>query len=267
MNTYLTLVLTSIAMLIIYVYSLSGDLHSFISKNNHWCQLRTYFVNVCFCSLYYSCVLQSIFRLFRVIFHQIKLLQSTQFFLLAILFQWVISFSLISLNLINHDYQHLLFLNRCWISFENTRGLLLTALIIYGCPLLTIVSIYTYIVRYIHYKTQFQQKRRTKIERDLLILKRITLFVFVVTTIGLPTILILLIWIISGILIPMAYYIQGLSMSIGLFIASICFAFISPQIQNLFNQKKQQNVRSSIMNRNYQPTHLRLSQKETDESI
>ncbi|CAF1421788.1 unnamed protein product [Adineta steineri] len=245
-NTYLSLTLTCVTMSIIYIYNLYGDLHSFVSVKDHWCQLRTYFVNVCFCSLYYSCVLQSIFRLFRVVFYKKKLLQSKQFFIIAIILQWFLSFILTLSNLFNDDYQHLPFLYRCWISFLNTRGLLLAALIIYGWPLITIVSIYTYIVRYIHQTNQIQRKKTIK--RDLLILKRITIFVLVITGIGLPTILILFILMATNKLIPMAYHIQGLSMAFGVFIASIGFAFITPQILEIFN-RKQKKHRSILIRR------------------
>lgn len=98
-----------------------------------------------------------------------------------------------------------------------------------------------------------QQKQQKSIERDLLVLKRIIIFVLVITSIGLPTVSILLIWIISGKLIPMAYPIQGLSMSIGLFIAIICFAIITPQIQEIFN-KKEQCVCSPMITRCYEET-------------
>ena len=264
-NTYTTLLLTCIAMLIVYIYNLTGDLHPFVSINNPWCQLRTYFVNISFCSLYYSCVLQSIFRLFRIVFYNIKILQSSYFFLLTIVIQWFISFVLISINLVNNDYQHLPFIYRCWITFENTHGLLFTASIIYGIPLITIVWIYTYTVRHIGQHTQLQQKREKIMQRDSLILKRITIFVFVITTSSLPTMLILFIRIGSNVFIPMAYYIQGLSMSVGLLIASVCFAFISPQIQNIFTKKQAVSMRSSITVRSNR--HSKLSQKETHETI
>jgi hypothetical protein len=111
-----------------------------------------------------------------------------------------------------------------------------------------------------------QQKRQKTIERDLLVLKRTTVFVLVVTGICLPTICILFIWMVSGKLIPMAYHIQGLSISIGVLTASICFAFITPQIQEIFN-KKEQCGRSSMVIRTYQHSSALSSQQQAEESV
>ncbi len=265
-NTYFSLSLTSISMFIIYIYNLYGDLNSFVSVNDTWCQLRAYFVNVCFCSLYYSFVLQSTFRLFRIVFYHIKLLQSYRCFTSAIILQWFLSVILILSNLLNDDYKHLPLVYRCWISYENTRGFVIAASIIYVWPLATIFFIYTYIIRHIQQTNQMQQKRQKTIERDLLVLKRTTVFVLVVTGICLPTICILFIWMVSGKLIPMAYHIQGLSISIGVLTASICFAFITPQIQEIFN-KKEQCGRSSMVIRTYQHSSALSSQQQAEESV
>jgi hypothetical protein len=260
-NTYFTLSLTCISMFIIYIYNLYGDINPLISVKDNWCQLRAYFVNVCFCALYYSCVLQSIFRLVRVVFYK---LQSSQVFLNAIILKWLLSFILILSNFLNGDYQYLPFQYRCWISFQNTRGLLLAASIIYVCPLCTILFIYIYIVRHVRQTRQLQQRRQMTIQRDLLVLKRITILVLVITLIGLPTISILFICMISGKLIPMAYHIQGLSMSIGLFIATICFAFITPQIQEMFNPK-QRCISPPLIRECYQHANTEPIQLETDD--
>jgi hypothetical protein len=257
-NTYLTLFLTCIAMLIIYVYNLYGDLSPLVSVKDSWCQLRAYLVNVCFCALYYSCVLNSIFRFFRIIFYKTKFLQSYRFITSAIILQWILSFILILFNFFNGDYQYLPLQYRCWISFQNIRGLLLAAIIIYICPLLIILFIYIYIVRYVRQKNQIQKRQLKTIQRDILVLKRITILILVITIIGLPTVAILFIWIIRRKLIPMAYQIQGLSMAIGIFIATICFAFITPQLQEIFN-RQERYVYSPIIIKSYQET----SQQET----
>lgn len=237
-NVYLSIFFTSIMMSIIYIYNLYGDLYPLIIVNDGWCQIRAYLVNVCFCSLYYSCVLKSIFRLIRIIFYKSKYLRSFFVFFNLIVFQWFISFILILWNFFNGDYQYLPKQYRCWISFENFRGLLLAATIIYICPLTIMFTIYIFIIRHVRQTNPTQQKHQKTVERDILVLKRITVFIFVVVLIGLPTVSILFIWIFTGKLIPMAYHIQGLSMAIGLFVAAISFAFISPQIQELFYSKE-----------------------------
>ena len=249
-NTYITLYFTSIMMLITYGYNLYVDWYSLGSMKDHWCELRAYLVNVCFCALYYSCVLQSIYRLIRVVYYQLRYLRSYSIVFTAILVKWSLAFLLISFNLFGDDYQYLPNHYRCWIAFENTRGLLIATGIIYICPLVTIFLIYAFILRYVH-RNHLRQRQRT-IHRDILVLKRIVIFICVIIVIGLPTVSILFIGMISGRLIPLAYHIQGLSMALGVFLATISFAGITPQIQEIF-------LRSTGIERPLSFTEARLS--------
>jgi hypothetical protein len=61
----------------------------------------------------------------------------------------------------------------------------------------------------------------------------------------------------------MAYLIQGLSMSIGLFFATICFAFITPQIQEIFQKRKQCICSPVLIIRKYQEAII----QETEELV
>lgn len=231
-NTYITLCLTSMMMLITYGYNLYVDWYSVILMKDQWCEFRTYLVNVCFCALYYSCVLQSIYRLIRVVFYRWRFLRSYSIFVKAILIKWSLAFLLISFNMFHDDYQYLSDYYRCWIAFENIRGLLIATSMIYIGPLVTIFCIYTYILR--HVRRSNLQRRPSSFHRDILVLKRIVIFICVIILIGLPTVLILFIGMSTGRLIPLAYHIQGLSMSLGVFLATISFAGITPQIREIF---------------------------------
>ncbi len=73
--------------------------------------------------------------------------------------------------------------------------------------MITILLIYTYIVRYVRQTNPRQQKT---IDRDILVITAIVLLT---------------------VSIPLTYHIQGLSMFIGLLITTICFVFIAPQIR------------------------------------
>lgn len=78
-NTYISFIILNTMMLIIYAYNFYGDLYITVSVNNNWCQLRAYITYSAYTLLYYSCLLQSMFRLFRVIFYRRKILQSSPF--------------------------------------------------------------------------------------------------------------------------------------------------------------------------------------------
>ncbi|CAF4232898.1 unnamed protein product, partial [Adineta steineri] len=77
-------------------------------------------------------------------------------------------------------------------------------------------------------------RRKNSNKRDLIILKRIVILVFIVVGIGLPTAGIVLTYMITKYVVPFAYHIQGLSISLGVLVESISLIFITPQIQDIF---------------------------------
>ncbi len=111
---------------------------------------------------------------------------------------------------------------------------------LYSNPLFIIFTIYTQIIRYTRRAVHFQQKRQKSNKRDLIILKRIVILAFITVGIGLPTVIIVLIDMITKYVIPFAYHIQGLSISLGVLVGSVSLVFITPQIQQVFNQSQAQ---------------------------
>ncbi len=249
-NTYFTLFLFASIMLGMYLYNLYGNLDSSMSFGGRWCQIRTYLVHVCLCGLYYSFVLQAIFRLFRIVYYKHKILQSFGVFLIAITLQWILSFLCILPNLLLDDFQYLPTEYNCWIAFENIRGLLVTITITYGISTCMILSIYMYIIRYLRQSNNIQQQRRQNSnKRDLIVLKRLAIFVTVIIGLGFPTVLVVFIYVFTHYVIPLAYHIQGVSLSIGAFITSVSLVFITPQIQKIFKQSAEQFQRTMSINR------------------
>ncbi|CAF1279054.1 unnamed protein product [Rotaria sordida] len=210
------------------------------SCNNYLCQLRGYFIHVFICSFYYSYVLQAIFRLFRIVFYKKKNLQSYYIFLIGIFFQWLISFLYILIHLLKNNFEYSLFAHSCWISFKNIYELLHALLIMYICPILIVCLIYIYIIRYTHQTIHIQQQRQIRNKRDLIILKRMVIIILIAMGIGIVTLFTWINYIITNYLIPIAYHLQGLSISSGFLMGSIGFAFITPQIYDILRIKQRQ---------------------------
>ncbi len=239
-NTYLNALLLSSIMLLMYFYNLLGNLNSSIVFDGRWCVIRTYLTHVCFCAFYHSFALQAIFRLFRVVFYKRRFLQSYGIFISSIILQWILSFLFILPNLLLNDFQYLPHEFNCWIAFQNIRGLIMVTLFIYNNPLTIIFTIYTQIIRYTRRIVHVKQRRLKSNQRDLIILKRIVILVFIIVGIGLPTFIIVFIDIITKSAVPFAYHIQGLSISLGVLIGSVSLVFVTPQIQKVFYQNQAQ---------------------------
>lgn len=101
-----------------------------------------------------------------------------------------------------------------------------------------IFVIYILIIRYTRRLVHIQRKRLKSNRRDLIILKRIVILGLITVGIGLPTALMVLIYIITKFVIPFGYHMQGLSISIGVLIGSISLILINPQIQQVFSHSQ-----------------------------
>ena len=244
-NTYLNTILLCFTLFDVSIHSLYGRLKPFISFAGRWCEIRAYFLHVCLCGFYYSFVLQATFRLFRVRFHKYKILQSFGVFIIAIFIQWMLSFILIIPHLLLNDFQYQLIDFNCWISFKNIRGMLLGILSIYGGPLSVIFIIYAYIMQYIRRAINIKRKRQKANKRDIIILRRILILLLFLVLMGVPTLCVLMIYIISNHLTPYVYDIQSLCISVGLVITPITLVFVTPKIRNLFRKKTRKNIERS----------------------
>jgi hypothetical protein len=163
--------------------------------------------------------------------------------------QWILSFIFILPALLIDNFQYLTLEYNCWISFENIRGLLILITIIYGSSTSIISLMYMYIIRYVHQSNNVQQTRRNANKRDLTILKRLVILVSVIVGLGFPTVAVIFIYVCTNYVVPLAYHIQGVSLSIGALTTSISLAFVTPQIQELFKRNPRQIQHAMTVNR------------------
>jgi hypothetical protein len=244
-NTYFTMILLALTLLDICGHRLYGHIDPSIRFDGQRCEIRAYFVYVCFCAFYYSFILQAIFRLFRIVFYKMKILQSFRVFIIAIVIQWTLSLIFILPHIILRDFQYQSLNYNCWISFKNLRGMFLATLNIYGCPLMIIFIIYTYIHRYIRRTINIRQKRRIMNRRNMIILRRTIILLLFLVLIGVPTLSVLMIYIITDYLTPFVYDIQSVNISLGLVITPITLIFITPKIRRIFRRNRKQKYRIS----------------------
>jgi hypothetical protein len=216
------------------------SIRSNISFDDYFCQLRAYFNYVFICAFYYSCALQAIFRLFRVVFSRHKILQTRRVFIIAIVIQWLIPVFYVFVCLLLGDFQYHPDIGSCWLSFETIRALATAMAFMYITPLIIMSVIYACIIRYVHQTVHVQEIRQQANKRDQLIVKRMIMLVLIALSIGIPTGVILIIYMTTHYLIPLAYHIQGLSLTAGLVLESVVLGLITPQVRELFKKNRQQ---------------------------
>jgi len=197
-------------------YGMYDSLRPSISFDEYYYQLRSYINYAFICAFYYSCALQAMFRLFRVVFSKHKRLQSHGVFIVAVFVQWLIPILYILAYLLLGDFEYHPEISSCWLSFKNIRALSIAMAFVYGTPLIIMGMIYACTIRYIRRTVQTQQVRQLANKRDLLIVKPIIMLVLIALGIGIPTGVILIIYMITSYLAPLAYHIQALSLATGL---------------------------------------------------
>jgi hypothetical protein len=190
-STYVVITISGFTLLDMYAFDLYGHFHRDSSFNNWWCYARAYLLHVGICSIYHSYMLQTCFRFFRVIYHRYKHLQTVHFIFHLILMQWLIDFLLMLIILCLNHFHYTPDYYFCQMIFTDVRVLMIIGVIIYYLPMLPIVAMYYYIVRFIN-RTQshaWHQNQYRANQRDVVVLRRILILVTLLLALCLPTIL------------------------------------------------------------------------------
>jgi hypothetical protein len=122
----------------------------------------------------------------------------------------------------------------CFSSFTNIPGLLWGAFVIYIIPIWCLVIIYIRITRFIRQ----QSKNRTlaikqRQDRDLLIIRRILIIFSLLLAFGFPTMVLIVMAIITGEVHPLTNCIVLISVSISMATLSVALLFSIPQLKSI----------------------------------
>lgn len=236
-NTYIAMLGSSFVTGSMLVYGLLNTRYSRLSFSNYSCQLQSYINHVFICNFFYSCALQAVFRLFRVVFWKHRILQTPGVFIVAVFVQWILAILYISVYLFRGSFQYQYNIGSCWLSFKNIPTLVTAALFMYGLPLVIMIGIYTWIIGHIQHTVLIQPIRQQANKRNLFVVKRMITLVLYVMAIGIPSGVIFIIYVISNYLHSLAYHIQVLTLTLGLVVESIALGSITPQIRQLFHKR------------------------------
>ena len=90
-NTYVAMFCMNTIMFIFFGFNVYGNMNPGFAFDDPRCNMRVFLAHSSYASFYSSCVLQAIFRLFRVVFYKNKFYPSRQFFVIALVGQWIAS--------------------------------------------------------------------------------------------------------------------------------------------------------------------------------
>ena len=251
-NSYIASLVSSIIALRSTVDTIRGIGNAPIYFEGWNCQINGYLIYVAISSFVYSCILQAIFRLFRVVFYRRKSLYTIRVFSLLILLQWLIPF-LANLPLL-HYLEFIPSEYRCQIPLTNARACLLLLFLDYLIPGNLMLTIYLCIIRYIR-----QRNIRIVHRHDVIVLKRTLTIFLMIQFLSIPLVIIWLIYIVGNSLTSLSYQLQALTIGFSQSLFPMALAYSTPQIRERF--KCQQRRVQPIVHHRFRVNERPLQQR------
>ncbi|CAF0900040.1 unnamed protein product [Adineta steineri] len=223
-HTCFSMLLSSIVLTSMTISSLCGFIGIELenSSNRIWCIYRGFFIHGFLCIVYDSYALQSIFRFCRVVFYRRKLFHSFKLYCFIIPIDIIFALISISPVLYFHDVIYLSSEYYCQTPFTNLGAMLYIAARLYGFPLFILFFIYSYLIKYLKNLNlsliTFDARRRAlNNTRDFIMIKRLLIQLILLILLGLPSVILLFIFIITSHLPSITYRIGWLCVSFSSF--------------------------------------------------
>lgn len=163
------------------------------------------------------CDFQAIFRLFRIVYTTHRWIQHYRVYIMLVPIQSTSILLLLSLLVVVDSIEYMPSVYFCTIPFKNIAGMLWALLIVYGIPLFTLIIIYLRITIYIHRSSNrrpYLIRRRQK--RDFLVIRRILSTVLIMMGLGIPTLVLFMLSIITGHEHRLAQHIQWFTIALSM---------------------------------------------------
>ncbi|CAF1067038.1 unnamed protein product [Adineta steineri] len=231
-HIYLTILIYAPLLSSMNIRSILGDLYN-QSFDSPWCIFSGYLSLVMTFMLYMTFVNQAFYRLIRVVYSQNRRLQSLKLYIILPIIEIIIITPILLCVLIPlNGVTYLPNDHFCNPTFTNIPGILSTAVIVYICPFCCILFIYIHITRFIHQQGNIQIlviKQRQS--RDLLIIRRILIIVNLLLVLGIPGMVFIFMFIITGEENPLLARIASFPVSVSEAGLSVALLFSIPQLK------------------------------------
>ncbi len=239
-NTYIHIIGETSIFLLMSSRTLYGDFYlnpsEEISPSWH-CRLLNCLMSMFASGIYGSCFLQSLFRYCRVMKPHQSLYRKFSFHCRLIILHWIL---IIILSIpIWFRSVYLSSENFCLNRFTDTYSSIYISITSVVIPVSLIIIVYVKLVLYI--KNNWQSRKRwRRMKRDISVIKRIILLVFVLLNVSTAAIILWLLMFIQQYLHPLSYRILCFIIGISMPICSITLLIVSPQLRRSLNYDQQQ---------------------------
>ena len=225
-NTYAISFVSSCITLIASCQTIYAIFTPDASMDTYFCRLFAYCAYASIGSVFYSFILQALFRLLRIVFYVKSTFRSLRRFSVGIVVQWLIVGLLNLPFLLLGDFQYVSSEFRCQISYTNFRASLLAWIIEYLIPTNIIFVIYFCIIRYIR-----RTNRGVRHRRDVIVMKQMLGLLVIVQFLSVPLSILWALYLTTNYLTPLSYQIQGLTVAFSQAFTPIALAFCTAEIR------------------------------------
>lgn len=237
-NMYFSIFLFNTSILDIYAHSLSKRVHLQPDDDELRCRIRGYFFTMAGGGMFYSNMLQAMFRVCRVVLHHHRWLQNFRLYGILAVVQWILAFIIVLPNYLWNDFVYFPDDFQCHITFFNPRSLFYNMLALYFIPIFLTIGSYAYTVRKTRrlnnlVRDNTSPTQRVMSQRDIIVLSRICILQIPMLSFLIP-VTIVVILIALGYQYWWFFHIQWFVFTISMASVNVILVYVSPQVRNLF---------------------------------
>lgn len=238
-NTYVNAIVSSFIIVKGSSITVNAIVQNLTTVESSYCYFYGYLVTFALGSVFYSLILQAIFRLCRVVFARYRILQSVKIFLIAIILQWIVVFLVNLPFILFNDFEYISSEYRCQVPYTNARGSVMLLLVEYTVPSQIIFTIYLLIIRFIRRANIGMIQRHQAHRHDLLVLKQIFLILIVVQLLATPLVILWILYLTMNYLTSFSYQLQALNVCFSQLFVPIVLIFTTGQLrEKIFGQHR-----------------------------
>jgi hypothetical protein len=236
-NNYIAFLVGSPLFIDMFINSIYGQLYSNSSFDGEQCRVKSYALYICGCAYFYSFLLQAIYRLCRIVYPTRVGLQSFHSFVMLSVAQWILAASMLLPSFLLGDMKYLPDDYHCQFAPTDVRGSLIGLSVLFLIPFLLTLICYFYTMHHVRTRTTALTtiNQDTSIRRDLIILSRLLFLFTFLTTVGLPHVLIPIVYAMTGYLSSWVVPFEWLLTVFSLAAACIVQIFMSPHVKKLLD--------------------------------
>lgn len=235
-NTYFSLIIISLFFLDMSIYSIYGQIHSTVSFDGLWCQIKGYFLYGAGCTFFHTFLLQSFYRLNRILYRTNLFLQSFRLYLSLSIAVWFFVYLELLPSFLIGDIEYLSSDYHCQFSLASVRGSLIVCSIGFLLPFTLTLFCYVFTMYRVHQQSLalYTLDQHRSIRRDLFVLKRLAILLTFVTAVAAPHALMPIVYAMTGFLPDWITSLEWVLTSFALVSVSIVLVIVTSHLKKVF---------------------------------